>query len=195
MAKYCPKCYAGISSEDVVCGNCGNVLKENPGEVEDFTAGVFDNENLSHDVSGKEIPGDTPDEESLSQEIVADEIIADGIVEETVIISETITTTPLDSTQSGSSYQAPPRPQAVPDNTETPMTLGDWMLTLLLLYIPIVNIVMLIIWSVDSKTAATKKHFAWATLIFMGIGIVLSIIFSSIVMAIVASMMQSMYYY
>jgi hypothetical protein len=36
MAKYCPKCYAGISSEDVVCGNCGNVLKENPGEVEDF---------------------------------------------------------------------------------------------------------------------------------------------------------------
>ncbi|MBI4856482.1 MAG: hypothetical protein HY818_07075 [Acetobacterium woodii] len=75
------------------------------------------------------------------------------------------------------------------------MTLGDWMLTLLLLYLPIVNIVMLIIWSVDSKTNTSKKHFAWATLIFMGIGIVLSIIFSSIVMAIIASMMQSMYYY
>jgi hypothetical protein len=54
---------------------------------------------------------------------------------------------------------------------------------------------MLIIWSVDSKTSTTKKHFAWATLIFMGIGIVLAIIFSSIVVAIVASMMQSMYYY
>lgn len=54
------------------------------------------------------------------------------------------------------------------------MTLGDWMLTLLLLYLPIVNIVMLIIWSVDSKTSTTKKHFAWATLIFMAIGIILS---------------------
>lgn len=194
MAKYCPKCYAGIGPDDAVCGNCGNVLKEDAGGVEDFTAGVFDNENLSHDVSGKEIPGETPDEEILSHEIVADEIIADGIVEEEVIISETITTTP-DSGQTTSQYQTPNQRQMAPENAEVPMTLGDWMLTLLLLYIPIVNIVMLIIWSVDSKTSATKKHFAWATLIFMGIGIVLSIIFSSIVMAIVASMMQSMYYY
>lgn len=84
MAKYCPKCYAGIGPDDAVCGNCGNVLKENTSGVEDFTAGVFDNENLSHDVSGKEIPGETPDEEILSHEIVADEIIADGIVEEEV---------------------------------------------------------------------------------------------------------------
>ncbi|WP_373485652.1 zinc ribbon domain-containing protein [Acetobacterium malicum] len=194
MAKYCPKCYAGIGPDDAVCGNCGNVLKEDAGGVEDFTAGVFDNENLSHDVSGKEIPGETPDEEILSHEIVADEIIADGIVEEEVIISETITTT-RDPGQTTSQYQTPNQRQMAPENAEVPMTLGDWMLTLLLLYIPIVNIVMLIIWSVDSKTSATKKHFAWATLIFMGIGIVLSIIFSSIVMAIVASMMQSMYYY
>ena len=194
MAKYCPKCYAGIGPDDAVCGNCGNVLKENTGGVEDFTAGVFDNENLSHDVSDKEIPGEIPNEEILSHEIVEDEIIADGIVEEEVMVSETIITTP-DPTQTSSQYQAPPQRQAAAENTEVPMTLGDWMLTLLLLYIPIVNIVMLIIWSVDSKTSATKKHFAWATLIFMAIGIVLSIIFSSIVMAIVASMMQSMYYY
>lgn len=193
MAKYCPKCYAGIGPDDVVCGNCGNVLKENAGGEEDFTAGVFDNENLSHDVSGKEIPGETPDEEILSHEIVEDEIIADGIVAEEIIISEAIITTP-EPAQTSSQYQAPPQRQAAAGNTEVPMTLGDWMLTLLLLYLPIVNIVMLIIWSVDSKTSTTKKHFAWATLIFMGIGIVLSIIFSSIVMAIVASMMQSMYY-
>lgn len=188
MAKYCPKCYAGIGPDDEVCGNCGNVLKENAGGEEDFTAGVFDNENLSHDVSGKEIPGETPNEEILSHEIVADEIIADGIVEEAIIVPETITTTP-------DPVKASPQRQTAVENTEVPMTLGDWMLTLLLLYLPIVNIVMLIIWSVDSKTNTTKKHFAWATLIFMGIGIVLSIIFSSIVAAIVASMLNSMYYY
>ncbi|MDD3306044.1 MAG: zinc ribbon domain-containing protein [Acetobacterium sp.] len=195
MAKYCPKCNASIDPDDAVCGNCGNVLKENVGETEDFTAGVFDNENRSHDVSGKEIPGETPDEEILSHQIVEDEIIADGIVEDAVIVPETIITS-ADPAQTSIQYQVPPRPQAAAENAEVPMTLGDWMLTLLLLYLPIVNIVMLIIWSVDSKTSTTKKHFAWATLIFMGIGIgiVLAIIFSSIIVAIVAAMMQSMYY-
>ncbi|MBC3796212.1 hypothetical protein GH807_03995 [Acetobacterium tundrae] len=75
------------------------------------------------------------------------------------------------------------------------MTLGDWMLTLLLTYIPVVNLIMLIIWSVDEKTNVNKKHFAWAALIFMGIGVVLSIIFSSIVVMILASAMHSMRYY
>ena len=193
MAEYCPKCNASIDPNDAVCGNCGNVLKENVGETEDFTAGVFDNENLSHDVSGKEIPGETPDEEILSHQIVEDEIIADGIVEDAVIVPETIITS-ADPAQTSTQYQAPPQPQVAAENTEVPMTLGDWMLTLLLLYLPIVNIVMLIIWSVDSKTSTTKKHFAWATLIFTGIGIVLAIIFSSIIVAIVAAMMQLMYY-
>ena len=194
MAKYCPKCYTGVGPDDAVCGNCGNVLKENTSGVEDFTAGVFDNENLSHDISGKEISGETPDEEVLSHEIVTDEIIADGIVEEEVIVTETLTTT-SEPAQTQTQYQSSTQRQTFVDNTEVPMTLGDWMLTLLLLYLPIVNLVMLIIWSVDSKTSTAKKHFAWATLIFMAIGIVLSIIFSSIVMAIVASMMGSMYNY
>jgi len=194
MAKYCPKCYAGIGADDAVCGNCGNVLKENASEVEDFTAGVFDKENLTDDVSGNEIPEEISNDEVLSHEIVEDEIIADGIVEEEMRVSETVTRTIPEPAQNAPRDQAPPRSQAT-ENGEVPMTLGDWMLTLLLLYLPIVNIVMLIIWSVDSKTSTTKKHFAWATLIFMAIGIVLSIIFSGIVMAIVASMMQSMYYY
>jgi len=200
MAKYCPKCYTGIGADDAVCGNCGNVLKENTGELEDFTAGVFDNENLTHEVSENEIPEEIANDEVLSHEIVEDEIIADGIIEEEMLVPETVTRTIPEPAQTSSDYQVPPQSQASPraqatENGEVPMTLGDWMLTLLLLYLPIVNIVMLIIWSVDSKTSTTKKHFAWATLIFMAIGIVLSIIFSGIVMAIVASMMQSMYYY
>lgn len=156
MAKYCPKCYTGVGPDDAVCGNCGNVLKENTSGVEDFTAGVFDNENLSHDISGKEIPGETPDEEVLSHEIVTDEIIADGIVEEEVIVTETLTTT-SEPAQTQTQYQSSTQRQTFVDNTEVPMTLGDWMLTLLLLYLPIVNLVMLIIWSVDSKTSTTKN--------------------------------------
>ena len=76
---------------------------------------------------------------------------------------------------------------------ETPiLSLGDWMLTLLLLMIPIVNIVMLIVWSADSKTNPNKRHFAWAQLIYMGIIFVLGIIFSSIFTAIMISVFNSM---
>ncbi|KNZ40452.1 hypothetical protein AKG39_17705 [Acetobacterium bakii] len=74
------------------------------------------------------------------------------------------------------------------------MTLGDWMITLLLLFIPIVNIVMLIIWSVDSSTNENKKHFAWAYLIYMAIGVVVSIIFSSILISVILAAMSSMNY-
>ncbi|WKY46497.1 zinc ribbon domain-containing protein [Eubacteriaceae bacterium ES3] len=75
------------------------------------------------------------------------------------------------------------------------LSLGEWMLTLLLLIIPIVNLVMLIIWSADSGTNPSKRHFAQAQLIFMGIGIVLSIIFSLLFAAIFVSTMGSMMYY
>ncbi|MDI3536108.1 MAG: hypothetical protein PWP16_800 [Eubacteriaceae bacterium] len=70
------------------------------------------------------------------------------------------------------------------DKTAPVLSLGDWMLTLLLLIIPIVNLVMLIIWSADSSTNPNKRHFAQAQLIYMGIGIVLAIIFSLIFAAV-----------
>ncbi len=73
------------------------------------------------------------------------------------------------------------------------LTLGDWLLTLLLLMIPVVNIVMLIVWSADSNTNPNKRHFAWAQLIFMGIMIVLSIIFSSVFAALIISGINSFY--
>lgn len=196
MAKYCPKCYAGLRNEATVCTKCGTVLETETVGEEDFTAGVFDNENLTHDVTGKEVPDEPVNDEVLAKEIVADEIIADGIVEEEAIILETIPVNPNPPQAVAQQPAQKPTYQKQPlaADAETPMSLGDWMITLLLLYLPIVNIVMLIIWSVDSKTSTTKKHFAWATLIFMGIGIVLSIIFSSILVAMIAAMVPAMYY-
>jgi hypothetical protein len=193
MAKYCPKCYAGLRNDATVCSNCGTVLEKEVVAEENFTGGVFDNENFSHDVTGKEMVGETVDDETSSAEMITDEIISDGVAADEVGTTEIIAAESIVSDPSPA-QAAPQKPSAV-DKTEEVMTLGDWMLTLLLTYIPIVNIIMLIIWSVDASTNVNKKHFAWASLIFMGIGIVLSIIFSSIVIAIMASAMHSMRYY
>lgn len=56
------------------------------------------------------------------------------------------------------------------------MTLGQWVGTLLLSSIPVVNIVLLILWAVTAQNMC-KKRFAQAMLIVMGIAFVVSFIF------------------
>jgi uncharacterized membrane protein YqjE len=52
----------------------------------------------------------------------------------------------------------------------------DWVWTLVLLALPVVNIVMLIIWAVDQTNP--RRNFAIAQFILMGVGIVLGILFA-----------------
>jgi hypothetical protein len=61
-----------------------------------------------------------------------------------------------------------PTPQQYP-----PITLGEWMLTLLLCVIPLVNIVMLLVWAFSGNTNPSKANWAKASLIWFVIGIVL----------------------
>lgn len=58
-----------------------------------------------------------------------------------------------------------------------PLSLSDWILTIFLTYIPIVNIVMLFIWAFSSETHPSKANWAKATLIWMMIGLILALIF------------------
>lgn len=44
---------------------------------------------------------------------------------------------------------------------EQPMTLKDWIITLILLFIPIVGLVMLIIWVVDKEDPRNKFALAY----------------------------------
>lgn len=146
MAKYCPKCCVGVSADDTVCGNCGNVLEA----------------------------------EMVAEKIVSEEIVSEDLG----FINVSPERPPLHDT-----------PPLRVENTAKVMSLKDWMITLLLLLIPIVNIVMLIIWSVDSNTNENRKHFAWAQLIYMGIGLVITIIFSSIIVSIIMASLSTLVYY
>ncbi len=67
-----------------------------------------------------------------------------------------------------------------------PMSVKDWIITLLITYIPLVGLIMLLVWAFDSSTHPNKKNFAKASLVWMLIGIVLALIF----FALFASMMM-----
>lgn len=77
--------------------------------------------------------------------------------------------------QDNQQYQQPVYQQPAP-GLEEPMSLGEWMITLLILCIPCVNIVMMFVWAFSSKQKKSKSNFFKAQLIYTGIMILLYII-------------------
>jgi hypothetical protein len=66
-------------------------------------------------------------------------------------------------------------------NGDQPISVGEWMLTIFLTAIPIVNIIMLFVWAFGSTTVLTKANWAKATLIWIAIMIVFYILIFAIV--------------
>ena len=58
-----------------------------------------------------------------------------------------------------------------------PMSVGDWIITSLIFAIPIVGFVMLFVWGFGSNTQPSKANWAKATLIMIGISIVILLLF------------------
>jgi len=71
------------------------------------------------------------------------------------------------------------------------VTFGDWMVTLLLSYIPIVNLVMLLIWAFGSSTNPSKANWAKASLVWMVIGVVFAILIFVVIGTAIFSSMES----
>lgn len=67
---------------------------------------------------------------------------------------------------------------------------GDWMLTMLVMAIPIVNLVMLFVWALSSSTPKSKSNWAKASLIWMAIGIGLLVIFWGAIAGVIAASYQ-----
>ena len=57
------------------------------------------------------------------------------------------------------------------------MRIGDWIVTSLLMLIPIVNIVLMFVWAFGGNVNPSKKSFFQAALIFSLIGVILSVLF------------------
>ena len=68
-----------------------------------------------------------------------------------------------------------------------PMTIGDWIITLIITYIPLVGFIMLFVWAFGGGTHPSKKTWAQAVLILMVVGIVLAIIFFGVIASIIGN--------
>ncbi|MFJ8065808.1 hypothetical protein ACIQYS_14355 [Psychrobacillus sp. NPDC096426] len=66
------------------------------------------------------------------------------------------------------------------------MSVGEWLITMLIMIIPIVNIVMLFVWGFGSPDK--RRNYARASLIWMAISIVLVIIFYGVIFALIISL-------
>lgn len=78
------------------------------------------------------------------------------------------------------SYQDPAFPTAK-GKVEPVMSVTDWLITLLLMIIPLVNLIMLIVWAVSDSGNRNRTNWARASLIMAAISIGLYIlIFASI---------------
>ena len=68
-----------------------------------------------------------------------------------------------------------------------PMSIGDWIITFIISYIPLVGFIMLFVWAFGDGTHPSKKTWAQASLIMMVIVIVLMIIFFGVIASILGS--------
>ena len=74
-----------------------------------------------------------------------------------------------------------------PIENKSIVTIGDWIIILILLAIPIVNFIMPLIWAFSSSTPISKKNFAKSLLITWIVSVVLVILFWSTIIAMVTS--------
>jgi len=84
----------------------------------------------------------------------------------------------MDNQNNGVEYQQHygSQPQYVPNQKfEEPVSVKDWLITFLILIIPLVNIIMIFVWAFGDGKESKKNYFK-AYLIWIGIIIVLYIL-------------------
>ena len=80
----------------------------------------------------------------------------------------------------------------LPGTIKNEVSIGEWMITILITAIPLIGLIMLFVWAFGDTANPSKKNWAIATLIWYAIAIVLMIIFFVIFGAIFASMFTGM---
>ena len=66
---------------------------------------------------------------------------------------------------------------------EKPVSVGDWILTCIILCIPLLGLIMLFVWAFGGGVPASKRNYCRAGLIFMLVGIILALLLFLILFA------------
>lgn len=72
------------------------------------------------------------------------------------------------------------------------VSVSDWLITILIMAIPIVNIIMMFIWAFSPETNPSKANYFKASLIWAAIGIGISILFLILFVTVFASMVSTL---
>lgn len=80
----------------------------------------------------------------------------------------------------------------LPGTFKQEVSVGDWMITLLITSLPLIGLIMLFVWAFGDGTNQSKKNWAKATLIWYAIGFVLFIIFLIMFWAFISAMLSGM---
>lgn len=67
------------------------------------------------------------------------------------------------------------------------VSVGEWIVTFILMAIPVVNLILLFVWGFSDSTALSKKNYARAALILMAVGIIIMILFWGSIFAMMKS--------
>lgn len=92
-------------------------------------------------------------------------------------------------------YQQPPSYPAAGAGNTAPLSLGQFLGTLILLGIPLVGFILMLVWAFGSDVNLNKKNLSRAMLILMLIGIVLGIVLGGVLGGLIASLFDSAFYY
>lgn len=78
------------------------------------------------------------------------------------------------------------------EHLEQPVTMGEWVISLLIMMIPCVNIIMAFVWAFSTKEKKSKSNYFKAYLIFLGIQTVLVIVLLIVYFVFIGAMISSM---
>jgi len=61
---------------------------------------------------------------------------------------------------------------------EKPVSIGDWVLTLIVLGLPILNVILYIYWALSDSTPLSKKNYCRACILIFAIVVAASVMFA-----------------
>ncbi|MHC4580698.1 MAG: hypothetical protein ACYS14_04525 [Planctomycetota bacterium] len=67
------------------------------------------------------------------------------------------------------------------DYRNSPMSVGEWMITLLVLAIPLVNLIMYLYWALSTSGNVNRKNFCIASILWFFIVMGIAMVFSLLV--------------
>ncbi len=80
------------------------------------------------------------------------------------------------------------------ENTAAVMSVWDWVLMHVVTMIPLVNLILMIIWSLDKNTNPNRSNFAKGYLIVLAVRVLISVLFIGMFIGLIARMINNIGY-